>query len=1526
MVRLPQPGADGGQWGEILNEFLRQTHTADGALKSGTVTTGTIADDTITEAKLDTAVRTKLNTVGGAPLVESVAGKTGAVTLVKGDVGLDSVDNTSDIDKPVSSATQTALNDKAAIANTVQLSGNQSIGGIKDFTGTLRTGGQQVVATNDARLTNQRVPVDQSVTVDKLAAGPANQNQALFYDGADLVWTTITPGGAISDASASEKGLIQLTGDLSGTAGAPVVDKVKGVGISATVPTSGQVLTATSDTTAIWQNPASAPVTTVAGKTGAVSLVKADVGLGNADNTSDANKPISSATQTALDAKQGTAQKGQASGYASLDSNTRVPSAQLGSGTANTTTYLRGDGSWQAVGSSSVTAANITDATTTGRSVLTATDAAAARTAIGAGTSSLAIGTTSTTAKAGDYAPTKTDVGLGNADNTSDTNKPISTATQTALDTKVQLTGDQSIAGVKNFTGSLQAGGQAVVVNNDARLTNQRTPVDGSVTAAKLSAGPVSQDQVLSYDGSGLIWTTVTANGIVNDASTIDKGIVQLAGDLGGTAGAPTVRRVNGVTVTGTPATGNVLTATSTTAANWQAAPQTVVSSSNITDSTATGRSVLTATDAATARTAIGAGTSNLAIGTTSTTAKAGNYAPTKTDVGLANVDNTSDANKPVSTATQTALNAKANTTHSHAAADIASGTIAAARLGSGTPDNTKVLLGNSTWVATSTLVGSGSDSGTAANINNPASETAIALAPITEYQRLLNAIPFTLDNVVPTVDAAPAVQALIDAGYAFNGQVRRNYLFKTPIFIDSTPGPNNLYGGTNGLFAHPEWNVQGIIYVDGRTMPTIRTWVEKTLSWSDSVNKGCVFVGVRRSAWDVANNRVTMHNGDGSANSTKSYYRGSDTNNNDGTPFAFKIKNTTIRSCPGTVASDNNVIFIRSLTGGTRDEDCTLKGLMGFKTWMNYTDLHSSFNPFTESDTGQNYTGAYLIQSTEGDGVIVSGGKSNGPALISLTRNRGAVLTGLVTAKATFNSCESVSIIGVHEEGNISDEDRYLIKDSGITIQDSVYYARDEGVTTDSGYPKPLGGELIIDDSEASDDGGSTLILRNVLFCRRIDAYYFKYGPLVEIRGAKANTTLIFQDVRAVEVANLSPGVHRKAHLEAIWVTGTDSTSLAIKAAISAPSAQALIASGNFKVSRQSTGWVVSPLHDVVYTANRMGQPSVTLLGGPPRDDGAVAGALTVGGTYEYAVATENTPGRITLPATASSTVPSSGYIHVSLRNLPFPAVTHVWRKNGTGVLTAPTHYAKLLTNSSRVPVYDWGPSISGVQWVAYVSGTHPAPPTVATTRTVQIIAGQEYVPDLWMTLYTNMTAYPKPNSSHGTTPFALSGYSLSAAPNAYVSGFGVAEVPNWRRTTTSTARVSHKLSTGLAINTQYTVIFSAKASVNATFGVQYRPAGGSSSSGAPTSQNVNLTTSEQTFAVTFTTGSTAPGSSADIAFYSSAGANDDTLNITKLCVLTGSHTIADYFDGDNADDSWHRYSWTGTAGASTSTYEAPA
>lgn len=61
-------------------------------------------------------------------------------------------------------------------------------------------------------------------------------------------------------------------------------------------------------------------------------------------------------------------------------------------------------------GTGDITSADITDASTVGKNLLTAADAAAARSAIGAGTSNLAIGTTSTTAKAGDYQPTAANI------------------------------------------------------------------------------------------------------------------------------------------------------------------------------------------------------------------------------------------------------------------------------------------------------------------------------------------------------------------------------------------------------------------------------------------------------------------------------------------------------------------------------------------------------------------------------------------------------------------------------------------------------------------------------------------------------------------------------------------------------------------------------------------------------------------------------------------------------------------------------------------------------------------------------------------------------------------------------------------------------------------------------------------------------------------------------------------------------------------------------------------------------------
>lgn len=74
MARLPQVGGDEDSWGAVLNDFLAQAHNTDGTLKPGAVT--------------------------------------------KSDIGLGAADNTSDADKPVSTAVQAALDGKANLSHT----------------------------------------------------------------------------------------------------------------------------------------------------------------------------------------------------------------------------------------------------------------------------------------------------------------------------------------------------------------------------------------------------------------------------------------------------------------------------------------------------------------------------------------------------------------------------------------------------------------------------------------------------------------------------------------------------------------------------------------------------------------------------------------------------------------------------------------------------------------------------------------------------------------------------------------------------------------------------------------------------------------------------------------------------------------------------------------------------------------------------------------------------------------------------------------------------------------------------------------------------------------------------------------------------------------------------------------------------------------------------------------------------------------------------------------------------------------
>jgi len=164
---------------------------------------------------------------------------------------------------------------------------------------------------------------------------------------------------------------------------------------------------------------------------------------------------------------------------------------------ANLTTDLAG----KAATVHTHTASQVSDSTATGRSVLTAVDAAAARTAIGAGTSSLVLGTSSNTAKAGDYAPAWGDV-TGKPATFAPTDvgvlgliQDIDSDTRTALDVLYTVppevqTGPAPVATVHADAGTdagVASGGTRIALR--ATITTGTAPVSGGTLATFALSG-----------------------------------------------------------------------------------------------------------------------------------------------------------------------------------------------------------------------------------------------------------------------------------------------------------------------------------------------------------------------------------------------------------------------------------------------------------------------------------------------------------------------------------------------------------------------------------------------------------------------------------------------------------------------------------------------------------------------------------------------------------------------------------------------------------------------------------------------------------------------------------------------------------------------------------------------------------------------------------------------------------------------------------------------------------------------------
>lgn len=224
MARLPQPGSDEGTWGQILNEYLLQSHKNDGSLKSGSVSAGSIPDGTISEDKLDSATQAKINSTGG---VTSVNTRTGAVTLAKSDVGLANVDNTADTAKPVSTATQTALDGKADTSH------NHTASDVSDFTEV----SQDIIGSTIVAGSNINVTYNDSlgeVTIAATATGGTNAT--------NLSASTTSNSVSVLSDTGTDATIPAANGTDAGVLTASDKSKLDGIAANATANSSDATL------------------------------------------------------------------------------------------------------------------------------------------------------------------------------------------------------------------------------------------------------------------------------------------------------------------------------------------------------------------------------------------------------------------------------------------------------------------------------------------------------------------------------------------------------------------------------------------------------------------------------------------------------------------------------------------------------------------------------------------------------------------------------------------------------------------------------------------------------------------------------------------------------------------------------------------------------------------------------------------------------------------------------------------------------------------------------------------------------------------------------------------------------------------------------------------------------------------------------------------------------------------------------------------------------------------------------------
>ena len=276
-------------------------------------------------------------------------------SVTKAQVGLGNADNTADVNKSVLSATK--LTTPRSITISGEVAGSVSFDGSTDVNiSTTIQPNSVALGTDTTGNYVSSVIAGSGVTVTGVVGEGWTPSIAIAPVGTSGTYTKVLTndkGQVVSGESLTANDIPNLdaskiTSGIIDAARLPAyVDDVleyASLSVFPVVGESGKIYIALDTNKAYrWSGSTyvyitSGAVDSVAGKTGVVTLVKADVELANVDNTSDANKPISTATQNALNLKANAAN-------AVLTGIPTAPTAAVGTNTTQlaTTAYVKAE-------------------------------------------------------------------------------------------------------------------------------------------------------------------------------------------------------------------------------------------------------------------------------------------------------------------------------------------------------------------------------------------------------------------------------------------------------------------------------------------------------------------------------------------------------------------------------------------------------------------------------------------------------------------------------------------------------------------------------------------------------------------------------------------------------------------------------------------------------------------------------------------------------------------------------------------------------------------------------------------------------------------------------------------------------------------------------------------------------------------------------------------------------------------------------------------------------------------------------